>query len=267
MRVAERMGAIFFGLALIGFGVQNFFYRGVLAGLEFVPEGIPAHTALAYLAGALFLVTGLSFVLEKRVEVTAAVMGFVLLACTIWLAPRLIQNPADLRERTRVFEMLSVCGGAWVWAGQFAIRNRPSFTSWLAVMGRLFLAVSLVIFGVDHLEIPAFIASLIPAWIPFRLFWAWFTGFALIAAGISFGVRRWTRAAGLWLGLLFALWVIVLHVPRVAGALHNGNEWNSALVCLAMSGAALGVAVLGEAAQENPEARRVLEPVGPHVAG
>jgi len=41
---------------------------------------------------------------------------------------------------------------------------------------------------------------------------------------------------------MFFLWVFTLHLPRVVAASHNGKEWTSALVALAMSGAAWVVA-------------------------
>jgi hypothetical protein len=50
------------------------------------------------------------------------------------------------------------------------------------------------------------------------------------------------RLAASLLGLMFLLWVLLLHSPRVAGAAHNGNEWTSLFVALAMSGAAFLVA-------------------------
>jgi hypothetical protein len=70
------------------------------------------------------------------------------------------------------------------------------------------------------------------------MFWAAFTGIAMIAAGLSI-IARWQRrlSSGL-LGLMFFLWVVLLHAPRVAANVSNGNEWNSAFVALAMCGAA-----------------------------
>jgi hypothetical protein len=44
------------------------------------------------------------------------------------------------------------------------------------------------------------------------------------------------------LGLTFLVWVLILHAPRVAAAPHNGSEWTSALMALAMSGTAFAVA-------------------------
>jgi hypothetical protein len=38
---------------------------------------------------------------------------------------------------------------------------------------------------------------------------------------------------------MFLLWVVVLHAPRVAASPHNGDEWSSLFVALALGGGAL----------------------------
>ncbi len=87
-----------------------------------------------------------------------------------------------------------------------------------------------------------FVAHLIPSWIPARLFWAYFVGIAFIAAALSIVAKRSAALAANLLGLMFTLFVLLVHVPRVAAASHNGNEWTSAFVALAMSGGAFAVA-------------------------
>jgi uncharacterized membrane protein YphA (DoxX/SURF4 family) len=61
---------------------------------------------------------------------------------------------------------------------------------------------------------------------------------------IGLGVITGTfgRMAATWLGIMFLLWFIVLHVPRSIAACHNGDEWNSAFVALAFGGASFIVA-------------------------
>jgi hypothetical protein len=58
--------------------------------------------------------------------------------------------------------------------------------------------------------------------------------------GIIF--RRYALSASALLGLMFLLWVVIVHAPRVAAAPHNANEWTSAFVALAMAGSAWSVA-------------------------
>src|SRR3981189_235297 len=105
-------------------------------------------------------------------------------------------------------------------------------------LGRIFIAIALVVFGVQHFIYGAFVAGLVPAWMPGRLFWAYFVGVAFVAAAIGAVVPKMTRPAGILLGILFFLFVVTLHIPRIAAHSRDGNEWTSGFVALAMCGGA-----------------------------
>jgi hypothetical protein len=140
-----------------------------------------------------------------------------------------------------LFEILAMVGGAWVLAASFRADGRGS-PSWdnmvwrLADVGRFLIAVSLVVFAVQHFMYARFVATLIPAWIPAHLFWAYFTGIAFVAAAISIATKRMLGVAAMLLGTMFLLWVVILHAPRVVGAIRNGNEVTSLFVAVAMCG-------------------------------
>ena len=86
----------------------------------------------------------------------------------------------------------------------------------------------------------AFIATLVPAWIPGGgLFWNYATGVGMIAAGLAIGANRLAAPAGLLLALMLAAFVLTLHLPRTLTQAATANELNSLLVALAMTGAAL----------------------------
>jgi uncharacterized membrane protein YphA (DoxX/SURF4 family) len=72
---------------------------------------------------------------------------------------------------------------------------------------------------------------------PAHLFLAYFTGTALIAAGVAIAVHIFSRLASILLGLMFFLWVVTLHTPRVIASPHNTDELVSLFVALAFSGA------------------------------
>ena len=103
---------------------------------------------------------------------------------------------------------------------------------------RIFIAMSLVVFGVQHFMYGGFVAGLVPAWMPGRLFWAYFVGVAFFAAAAGTLYRRLARAAATMLGVMFFLFVAMLHIPRIAMHSHDGNEWTSGFVALAMCGGA-----------------------------
>jgi uncharacterized membrane protein len=105
-------------------------------------------------------------------------------------------------------------------------------------LGRIFVAVSLVVFGVQHFIYGGFVATLVPAFMPGRLFWAYFVGVAFVAAAIGIQTRMLARPAATMLGVMFFLFVVLLHIPRIIGKSSDGNEWTSGFVALAACGGA-----------------------------
>jgi uncharacterized membrane protein len=105
-------------------------------------------------------------------------------------------------------------------------------------LGRIFVAISLVVFGVQHFIQGGFVATLVPAFMPGRLFWAYFVGVAFVAAAFGILTRMLARPAATMLGVMFFLFVVLLHLPRIAGNSANGDEWTSGFVALAMCGGA-----------------------------
>ena len=105
-------------------------------------------------------------------------------------------------------------------------------------LGRIFVAISLVVFGVQHFLYGGFVAGLVPPWMPGRLFWAYFVGVAFLAAAVGIHVELLARPAATMLGVMFFLFVVLLHIPRIVLHSHDGNEWTSGFVALAMCGGA-----------------------------
>src|SRR5260370_20520971 len=122
-------------------------------------------------------------------------------------------------------------------------------------LGRIFVAISLVVFGVQHFIYGGFVATLVPAFMPGRLFWAYFVGVAFVAAAIGILTRMLARPAATMLGVMFFLFVVLLHIPRIVGNSNSGNEWTSGFVALAMCG---GAWILASAAPL--EARETADP-------
>jgi len=83
----------------------------------------------------------------------------------------------------------------------------------LTLFGPVFYAAPLAAFGTEHFTLTAVIASIIPAWIPWHVFWAYFVGACFISAGLSLVTRiQWRLAASL-LALTFFLFVVLMDLP------------------------------------------------------
>jgi uncharacterized membrane protein len=237
----SRVGRILFGVAMVFFGLLYFFHaRGT--GPAPGPPWVAETGAWAWLIGAGFFVGGMCIVSEIWTRMAAVLLGaaFLLRGLIVYL-PRLFSHVHDPGPWTSGFEVLALGAAALVIAGRVEALHSMSWEE-LVVVGRMLFAVALVVFGVQHFLYAKFVATLVPAWIPGHLFWAYFVGVAFVTAALAIATKVQGRTGAALLGLMFLLWVVVLHAPRVAAARHDGNEWTSALVALAMSGGAFVLA-------------------------
>jgi uncharacterized membrane protein YphA (DoxX/SURF4 family) len=149
---------------------------------------------------------------------------------------------------TRAFEALALGGASLVLSGVVpaattASRGCDGAVDKASRAGRILFGATLFVFGVQHFLYAAYIATLVPSWIPWHLFWTYLVGVAFLSAGLAITTGIVARPAAIMLSAMFFLWVVLLHGPRIARALHNGDEWTSGFVALAMSGGGLMVAL------------------------
>jgi uncharacterized membrane protein len=145
-------------------------------------------------------------------------------------------------------------GAAWVLAGTGAVNMK--WMARLGRVGRVLFAATLVVFGAQHFVYSAFLATLIPAWLPWHLFWEDLVGAAFIAAAAALATNIAARVAALLLGTMFALFVLVLHLPRVVAAIGSRDQWTSGLVAVAMCAGAFSLAGASKrSTEEEAQAR------------
>jgi uncharacterized membrane protein YphA (DoxX/SURF4 family) len=245
MEILFRTGRIALGTAFLAFGIQNCVWANLSGATLPIIPWLPAVPWLAYTAGLILIVGGAAIAIGCQLRAVGSILGSVFLLCFLFLQiPRTVVNPWDIGQRTLAFETLTMCACSWMLAGAVASRGRfeprrEDAVHALSIAGRTLFAISAVVFGISHFIVFSFVASLIPGWIPGGgAFWTVLTGVAFIAAGVSIAglwLARW--AAGL-LGLMFFLWFVLLHVPRLFDPLkiHDPDEWSSAFIALAICG-------------------------------
>ncbi len=230
MEELSKLGRLLFAAAMAGFGIQYVIHR-LVAGPAPGPPWSPGRPLWAYATAVVLVVAAVCIATGKKTRCGATMLAtMLLLRALLVYAPRLLANPHDPGPWTSGFEILAMCGAALVLAGI------------VVGLGRLLFAIPLVVFGTQHFLYARFVATLVPSWIPERLFWAYFVGVAFVAAAVSIATRKYAGMAATLLGLMFFLWVFSVHLPRVAASPHDGKEWTSAFVALAMCGGAWVVA-------------------------
>jgi hypothetical protein len=220
MEKIVKQGKLLFGVAVAALGAENLICAHVsqpvfaksAPAIPVLPF-VPAIPLLAYLVGLVLLAAGLSIAANIPLRFAAILLGFFLLLCALVLfVPKAVASPRDLNIRTCLFEELALGASALTLASCLRVEERSS-TGADAVLDKLLasgpylFALSSIVFGVTHFLILRFIASLVLAWIPGGLFWAYLTGSAFIAAGISIATGVMARWGVFWLGIMFLLCV------------------------------------------------------------
>jgi uncharacterized membrane protein len=127
----------------------------------------------------------------------------------------------------------------------------------LILFGPLFYAAPLAAFGTEHFTLTEAIASIIPAWIPWHQFWAYFVGACFIAAALSLVTRIQARLSAGLLALTFFLFVVLMDAPGWAQNPRDRFAVTLALRELSFSGGALALAAT-HTGQWSERGRRIL---------
>ena len=107
-----------------------------------------------------------------------------------------------------------------LWAARTDIAQARGLDK-IVALSNLCFAVPLAIFGALHLAGVEIVLPLVPSYMPWPLFWAYFFGFALLAASLSIATKIQVRWSGLLWGIAMFLFVAMMDIP---GALANPRD-------------------------------------------
>lgn len=95
----------------------------------------------------------------------------------------------------------------------------------IVALSNVCFATPLAVFGAEHLFGPRGLIDIVPPYMPWRLFWVYFIGCALIAASLSIATKIEVRWSGLLFGIMMFLFVAMIHLPGALASKHNRFLW------------------------------------------
>ena len=239
-----KFGRFFLAIPLLVFAIQYLAAGKYQGGLPPMPPWAQGGAIGAYLVGVLLLVTSVCLLINRQARLLSLVTGaWFVFSFFVFHLQHASSVWGNGNDRTRAFETLCIGLGllalaamspAEEFAGMSVRANRK-----LILVSRIVFGVSMVMFGWQHFMYAQFLVGLVQKWLPAHAFWIYFTGSAMMAAGAAIATGILARVAGFWLGVMFALFFLTLHLPRVLAAMHNQDEITSMFVALAFSGISL----------------------------
>ena len=239
-----RIGRYFLAVPLLAFAIQYLVFGKYLGGLPPMPPWAQGAGFGAYPVGTLLLVTSTTIFINRRVRLLSIVTGAWFVFCFFVFH---LQHAGSVwgngTDRTRALETLCIGVGLLALAALAPAEGSVALSAGanrkLLLGSRMTFGVSMAIFGWQHFMYAQFLVNLVQTWLPAHAFWIYFTGTAMMAAGLAIATGILTRIAGIWLGIMFASWFLTLHLPRVLAAIHNQDEITSMFVALAFAGVSL----------------------------
>ncbi len=126
--------------------------------------------------------------------------------------------------------VVSMCSAAILiflvalWAAKTDIARARGLDK-IVALSNLCFAAPLAVFGALHLAAAQSLMPMVPKYMPWRLFWAYFVGFALLSAAFSIATKIQVNWSGLLFGIMMFLFVAMLIIPGVFASPRDRFAW------------------------------------------
>ena len=111
-----------------------------------------------------------------------------------------------------------------IWAAKSDIARARGLDKVVA-LSNLCFAAPLAVFGALHLAAAQGLATMVPSYMPWKLFWAYFFGFALLAASLSISTKILVRWSGLLFGIAMFCFVAMMDIPGTLATPKDRFGW------------------------------------------
>ena len=240
-----RVGRLLFALSVVASGVYQLVMDRYVNLVPVHPGRLPTPWQ-PYLIGVLLVLIGVALLVRKAVSAAAITLAALLLVLFFGFS-----LPLALAQASTGFVwvdplmMLALLGGVSLIAAggdgpQDSLAGRVFEKA--SRFAPLALGAFLAYCGLAHFPYAKYVASLIPPWIPFHMFWTYFAAIALIAGGVGVVVPRTARLAATLSGIMLFSWFLLVHIPL---AIHQQDVREVSRGFQALSDSAVAFMVAG----------------------
>jgi uncharacterized membrane protein len=241
-------GHLLFAMGMAGLGFLSLISGDFAYTWQPVPHWFPWREYLAYASGVLLLAGGIGMLVKRTAAHFALAMTIYMLSWVLVLqAPRVAAAPANVGAWLGLCENLVLMSGCWILFASLVGREDRSSIPFAAGSGgtrvaRFLFGVSCLVLGLSHFAYTQETASMVPAWLPARVSFAYLTGVGHFAAGAGILLAILPRLAATLEAAMISSFVLLIHIPGAASAPTSRLQWTMVFVASALAGSAWAIA-------------------------
>ena len=219
MTRSQQPALTLFAIGMVGLGILALVYGDFAMVWQPVPEGIPGRTLLAYASGLIMLLGGVGLLVRTTAAWSARILFPYLIIWLLLKVPALLVAPQMEAVWLGFGEIAVLLAGGWVLFATLAELREGSPLKFATGeksirLARIFFAVSLLPIGLSHLVYVKETVELVPAWLPYRVGWAYLTGAGQIACGLGVLFSILPRVAAMAEAGMISLFTLLVWVLR-----------------------------------------------------
>jgi len=247
MTRSQQPALTLFAVGMSGLGILALVYGDFALVWQRVAPWIPGRTVLAYGSGLIMLFGGVGLLLRATAAWSARILFPYLIVWVLLKVPALVVAPQMEAVWLGFGELAVLLAGGWILFATLArLREGSPLTFATGEKGihiaRMLFAVSLIPIGLSHPVYVKETAELVPAWLPYRVGWAYLTGAGQMACGLGVLFSIFPRVAARAEAAMISLFALLVWGPAILAAPRIRLPWTAFFISWAIASAAWVVA-------------------------
>jgi uncharacterized membrane protein YphA (DoxX/SURF4 family) len=217
------------------------------AGQSF-PAWIPWRQTWVYGSALLVLGASVGICFARTALPSALTIGAYQAVWAVICSPPILSQPLSIGAWYGLCEALTSLAGSRILYAMLRRRSQelemPLASERAVRAAQVLFGLACVFYGCSHFAYADYTASMVPAWLPGRLGFAYFTGLGHIAAGIGIVVGVLPRLAATLEAIMMSMFGLLVWVPslfarpRPEWATPPQNQWSELVVNLVLAASA-----------------------------
>jgi uncharacterized membrane protein YphA (DoxX/SURF4 family) len=251
MRISGA-GHVMFAIGAASIAIVSIAFGDFAPMWRSIPVWIPGREIWLYGSAVVLLAASAGLCFSRTAVPSLLAIGAYQTMWAVMGVSPILSNPLSIGSWYGLCEASTSLAGAWIlWAILRSRSQGPEMSmaaKHVVRVAQVLFGLTCIFYGCSHFAYADYTASMVPAWLPGGLGFAYLTGFGHIAAGVGIVIGILPRLAATLEAIMMSLFGLLVWVPsflaqpRPKWAGTPQNQWSELLVNILLAAAAWIVA-------------------------